>query len=116
METLESGQATALRSGRTIYLAGRYEGKALDRIMRQELDLAGLSWLDLPQDIRVRDNGSRRYLFNYGRETRDLNELFPGAQVEMGSLQLESCGVACIRLPEKSAAQRRERAGVQAIT
>lgn len=62
----------------------------------------------LPQDIRIRDNGSRRYLFNYSRETQDLNELFPGAQVEMGSLQPESCGVACIRLPDQAAAQRRE--------
>ncbi|MGQ7843074.1 beta-galactosidase [Granulosicoccus sp. 3-233] len=116
METLENGQATALRSGRTIYLAGRYENAALDRVTRQALELAGLPWLDLPPDIRVRDNGNRRYLFNYGRDTQDLSALFPGAQVDMGSLQLESCGVACIRQPVQPATQQRVPASRQVTT
>lgn len=98
IETLEDGRATALQSGKTIYLAGRYDDDALDRITRRCLDLAGVAWVELPEGIRIRDNGALRYVFNYSRDPQDVTAMFPDAKVEMGTLNMPPCGVACVRI------------------
>ncbi len=97
LETLENGSAAVLQQGRTIYVAGRGDDAVQDRQVRRALDLARIPWVDLPPDIRIRDNGALRFVFNYGSETRDIAGLCDGWELAMGSLVLEPCGVTCLR-------------------
>ncbi|MHA3980784.1 beta-galactosidase [Halovulum sp. GXIMD14794] len=98
IETTEDGTPALLRQGRALYLAGRCDEAALDRIARDALDAAQVAWFDLPEDVRVRDNGRYRFVFNYGPDAADLSGVFPDADYAMGGPDLPSCGVSCIRL------------------
>jgi hypothetical protein len=59
----------AFRNGGTRrYLAGHPNETFLDDLLRRLIAQAGIPPLDLPEDIRIRDNGAIRFVFNYGRE------------------------------------------------
>lgn len=98
VETQEDGSPAVLKSGKTLYLAGRGDDDAQDRFVRHALDLAGITWIDLPKDIRIRDNGNLRYIFNYGKETTDMHPYFSKSDVVMGTLELAPCDVTCVRI------------------
>ena len=52
--------------------------------------------LDLHRDIRIRDNGAVRYVFNYGPETVDVGDLAEGRQVLFGETALPPRGVLAL--------------------
>jgi len=54
----------------------------------QVLTAAKLTLLDLPQDLRVRDNGAIRYVFNYGDATTDISSILGGAPLLLGEALL----------------------------
>ena len=60
------GEIVLAHSARAFYLAGRPDDVLLETVLRRVLACAGLAALDLPRDIRVRDNGATRFVFNYG--------------------------------------------------
>ncbi|WDR06146.1 beta-galactosidase [Devosia rhodophyticola] len=97
IEKLDDGRPAVLKQGQTIYVAGMGDDVAMDRIVRATLDLAGVEWFDLPTDIRLRDNGPMRFIFNYGSATLDLKSLFNGHDVASGSLEMRSCDVTILR-------------------
>jgi len=92
------GETALARSGETFYLAGRADAELLDRVLRLTLESAGLQALDIGEDVRVRDNGATRYVFNYGPEPADISGLVRGARLVLGQTILPSCGVAAFRL------------------
>ncbi|UWQ17224.1 beta-galactosidase [Jannaschia sp. M317] len=96
-EASEDGHPAVLSQDRTTYVAGRADEATLARLIRAALDRAGVAHLDLPEHVRVRDNGSLRFVFNYGREAVDLTDAFPDADLAMGTLSLDPCGVACLK-------------------
>ncbi len=98
LENTKDGYPAVLRSGKVTYLAGRADASALDRLIRPILDTAGVDWIDLPEDIRVRDNGDLRFIFNYGRETVDLIQTFGNVTPAMGEMQIKPCGVTCLKV------------------
>jgi len=98
VETQTDGLPAVLQSGKLLYLAGRGDDVAQDRFVRHALTLAGVDWFDLPDDIRIRDNGALRYIFNYGKSTVDMTQVFEESDLAMGSLVLDSCDVACVRI------------------
>ena len=91
--TLDGEIALAARAG-VAYLAGlpslAYAIEVVERLARE----AGLETCRLPDDLRVRDLGHRRYVFNYGTETRDVAELLAGYDLLLGDARLGACGVA----------------------
>lgn len=40
---------------------------------------AGLATAEMHRDVRIRDNGTTRYIFNYGPETVGVSDLLQGA-------------------------------------
>ena len=58
---------------------------------------AGLEPRELHRDIRIRDNGDMRYVFNYGPETVDVLNLVDTGSVLFGETQLAPRGVLAIR-------------------
>ncbi|WP_171102213.1 beta-galactosidase [Ruegeria sp. HKCCD7255] len=96
IERLETGGPAVLQKGKVVYVAGRGDEKMQDKQVRRALDLAKIKWTDLPDDLRIRDNGQLSYVFNYGSKTRDITSIAKGRKLEMGSLQLEPCGVTCL--------------------
>lgn len=92
------GEAALARSGKTFYLAG-WPDEALLREVTSRLFLhAGLTTLDLPEHIRVRDNGPTRYVFNYGAEPTDISDAIGDAALLLGERILGPRGVAAAAL------------------
>ncbi len=91
------GEVALARRGRFFYVAGWPDAVLLDEILRRLLVHAGVERLDLHEDIRVRDNGALRYVFNYGSEPVDIAPLVGDAPLLLGGMNLLPCGVAAFR-------------------
>ncbi len=98
IETQSDGAPAVLHTGNVLYHAGRGDDVAQDRFIRRALTLAGVPWFDLPQDVRIRDNGKLRYIFNYSKKTVDMSAILPDADVAMGSMELAACDVTAVHL------------------
>ena len=88
--------ARAMRQRRFISPVGRTKN-CCNNVLRRCCHVAGVSTLDLAEDIRVRDNGAMRYIFNYGATTTDISALVGDATLLLGERILEPCGVAAFR-------------------
>ncbi len=98
LETSGGEVALACRGG-VFYLAGWPDATLLDEVLIRLLDLAGVERLDLHADVRIRDNGTLRYIFNYGPEPVDISALVGTAPLLLGEVNLPPCGVAGFRRP-----------------
>ncbi|MXU64100.1 beta-galactosidase [Oceanomicrobium pacificus] len=73
VERAEDGLPALMRSGNLWYCGGWADPDAMRRIVGRVTDAAGLQTLDLPEGLRIRDSGGRRYLFNYEASTQSLS-------------------------------------------
>ncbi|MDJ0946555.1 MAG: beta-galactosidase [Kiloniellales bacterium] len=93
IDLTEDGEIALAQRGGVAYLAGLPSpAYALDVVERLARD-AGLETRRLPADIRVRDRGRHRYVFNYGPEAVVVAELLAGYDTILGDVRLEACGV-----------------------
>ncbi|MFY9832448.1 MAG: beta-galactosidase, partial [Methylocystis sp.] len=88
------GEIVLAQSARNYYLAGRPDDVLLEIVLRRVLACAGLAALDLPRDIRVRDNGVTRFVFNHGDTSVDISSIVGDAPLYLGERRLPPCGVA----------------------
>jgi beta-galactosidase len=93
----DRGEGALARRDRFFYLAGWPDETLLAEILRRCLAHAGVEGLDLHADIRVRDNGAQRYVFNYGPQPVDISRLVGDAPLLLGEMILPSCGVTMFR-------------------
>jgi len=102
------GEVALARNNRHFYLAGRPNKRLLDDLLCRLIVQVGISPLDLPEDIRIRDNGAIRFVFNYGREAVDISKIIGNALLLLGERLLPPCGVAVFRrtMPETAGAPR----------
>lgn len=91
------GHDAHVSQGRVHYLGGRPDAETAKAVIGELLREAGVEVLDLHRDTRVRDNGSVRYVFNYGPETVDVGEIAGGAEVLFGDTLLGPRGVLALR-------------------
>jgi beta-galactosidase len=68
VEATSSGAPILVRAQTLSYLTGWPDETLLERILTRTSIAAGLSPQDLPQDIRIRDTGTTRFIFNHGPE------------------------------------------------
>ncbi|MGD9658383.1 MAG: beta-galactosidase, partial [Methylocystis sp.] len=95
--TSDDGETALARCGDVFYLSGWPDEELLGSVLRRLFQAAQLSTLDLPKDIRVRDNGGMRYVFNYGSKPTDISALIGDEALLLGERLLEPCGVAVFR-------------------
>lgn len=79
------------------YVSGQPNAAYADRIVAHVLAKAGISATKLHRDIRVRDNGRDRYIFNHGPEAVDIADLVVGRTAMLGGTVLPPCGVGRFR-------------------
>jgi len=79
------------------YLAGQPNAAYAARVVEYLCRRAGIAIRHLPRDIRIRDNGPTRFIFNYGPEPVDIRQWTEGKALLLGSELLEPCGVAAFR-------------------
>ncbi len=91
------GEAMLVARGRARYVGGRPNPAMADAVVRRLLDDSGVATLELPPDVRLRDNGPLRYLFNHGPEAVDVSALTGDADLLIGARVLPPCGVAAFR-------------------
>jgi len=91
------GHPAHLSKGHVHYLAGRPDGALADSLVRRVLSDAGIAPLDMHRDVRIRDNGAIRYVFNYGPEPVDVSQWTRVGDVLLGETMLAPRGVAAVR-------------------
>ncbi len=97
-ELASDDDETALaRCGNVFYLSGWPDEKLLASVLRRVFRAAEIATLDLAENIRIRDNGAMRYIFNYGAEATDVSALIGEETLLLGEPILEPCGVAAFR-------------------
>ncbi|WP_424360920.1 beta-galactosidase [Methylocystis parvus] len=89
------------RQWKHYYLAGWPNDALLDCALSKLLADARVETVSPPRDIRIRDNGGLRYVFNYGPEPVDISSQVGEAQLLLGETILPPCGVAAFQLTEK---------------
>lgn len=72
-EATQDGAPILIQSGNLSYLAGWPDEVLLQRCLTRVASAAGLSPEALPQDIRIRDTGTTRFIFNHGPYPVDYN-------------------------------------------
>jgi beta-galactosidase len=90
----EDGEAMLLSQGKTTYIAGWPDPDFALEIVTRLLAKAGFAARLLHEDIRIRDNGKRRHVFNYGPEAVDISAILGDAALLLGQNPLPPCGVA----------------------
>ncbi len=93
----DDGHPVLISEGNTSYVAGWPNPPLLDTIIAAALTKANLEHRELHRDIRIRDNGSWRYVLNYGTEPVDITALAGGRKMALGAKLLPPCGVALFR-------------------
>ena len=88
--------------GRVHYLAGQPTAAYASQIVERLCSAAKIRINRLHRDIRMRDNGTVRYIFNYGPDVVDIRQWTEGRPLLLGSDQLEPCGVAAFRPGEQA--------------
>lgn len=92
----EDGHPAIVTCGPVHYVAGRPDAQLARRIARAVMKKAGLTPIELHRDVRVRDNGPWRMIFNYGSQTQHVGGLIGDAKILLGGAQLPPCGVTII--------------------
>ncbi|GAB4354059.1 MAG: beta-galactosidase [Oricola sp.] len=93
----EDGHEAHVAQGRIHYLGGRPDEDAAKAVVGELLGEAGIAMLELHRDIRVRDNGGIRFVFNYGPETVEVSDIVGGREVLFGEVRLGPRGVLAVR-------------------
>ncbi|WP_457938360.1 beta-galactosidase [Mesorhizobium sp. 10J20-29] len=104
VETVRSSvdrHAAHVKFGSVHYLGGRPDAETAGTIVGELLQQAGVETLDLHRDIRVRDNGDVRYVFNYGPETVDVSKVVGEAEVLLGKSLLAARELVAFRISQK---------------
>lgn len=94
----DDGEIALAHRDRVFYLAGWPDESLLREVLDRLFISAGIHTLQLPHDIRIRDNGATRYVFNYGPQPTDISALIGDAALLLGKRKLEPCGVAAFRM------------------
>jgi beta-galactosidase len=66
--TTTNGDPVAMRTGTQTYLGGWLDEAALQVFLREACNTAGITTIDLPDGVRIRDTGSERFWFNYNAD------------------------------------------------
>ncbi len=69
------GAPLVMSTGKFCYLAGWPDDQLWDRLIRGLTEEEGILTHDLPEDLRVRDTATHRFVFNYGPDTVEWNGL-----------------------------------------
>lgn len=79
--------------GRVHYITGWADAETHKALYGALARQAGLATLDLHPDVRLRDSGNMRFVFNHGPEAIEVSSELQGYQLLIGTAQLEPCGV-----------------------
>lgn len=72
VETCADGHPAVMRSAHQTYVAGWGDGPALRRILHRACQAAGVTTMNLPEAVRVRDTGAERFWFNHDTVPHDV--------------------------------------------
>jgi beta-galactosidase len=95
-----SGKGFWYRHGKFQYLGAWPSADLLDVVVKATAESAGISFLNLHEDLRIRRRGEVVFAVNYGPETIDLSSCVPAAatlEFILGGLLLPPAGVAAWR-------------------
>ncbi len=92
------GFPVLVAQGKLNYLAACGDAVLMQRIIDGLLADAGLTPLDLPEDVRARVHGQWRVYFNYGLEARRLTPAADERGYALGGAEIPAAGVTVARL------------------
>ncbi|MCO6187674.1 beta-galactosidase [Rhizobium sp. L1K21] len=98
VRTSQDGHAAQLSQGRVSYLGGRPDPELAASVIGELLAKTGIEGKRLHRDVRIRDNGKVRFIFNYGPETVDVGDVLEGREVLIGQNPLGPHDLIAVRL------------------
>jgi beta-galactosidase len=81
-----SGQAAIVQAGTLQYLAGWPDDDTYYTLVAQACAAQGITAMDLPDGLRIRDTDTHRFVFNYAPETMNWN----GSKIEPAGVHWEA--------------------------
>jgi beta-galactosidase len=93
--TTEDGEAFHIsdEKAQVHYITGWADADTYRELYGALAKQAGLATLKLHHDVRLRDQGDMRFVFNHGPDAVDVSELVTGYKLLIGKMDLEPCGV-----------------------
>ncbi len=100
-EATTDGEIARCRTaeGNLQYIAGWPSDDYAVSVMKSLCASAELETAELHRDIRMRNHGSRTYIFNHGPEPVDVSDLCRSREILEGTPLLEPCGVLILKNP-----------------
>ena len=93
----EDGHAAFIQNKNIYYLAGWPNDQLAEHIVKYLLSKSNVKTLNLPNNIRVRDNGDKRYFFNYGSKSINIEHLIKDSEILIGQVSLNPYDVTIVR-------------------
>jgi len=79
------------------YLCGWPDQKLLNAIMKNQMQLAGLDVVELPEYLRVRQRGNLLFFSNYGLQQVSIPEVYQG-EFLLGKRNLSQADIAILKV------------------
>jgi len=92
------GHPALVHNGNIFYLAGWPNELLADYTLKTLLSKLNIKTLNLPDNIRTRDNGDKRYFFNYGDKSINIEHLIEDSEILIGTETLKPYDVTIVRL------------------
>lgn len=81
-------------------MAGWPNDQLAEHVVKYLLSKSNVKTLNLPNNIRVRDNGDKRYFFNYGAKSINIEHLIKDSEILIGQVSLNPYDVTIVRRSE----------------
>lgn len=94
----DDGHSALIRRNNIFYLTGWPNDKLAIYLMEFILLTANIRPFHLPDNLRIRDNGDKRYFFNYGDQPINIENLIEDTEILLGKKFLNPYDITITRL------------------
>ena len=91
------GMAVLTSGNQGSYICGWPDQKLLNAIMKNQMQLAGLEVVELPEYLRVRRRGNLLFFTNYGTQKASIPEVYQG-ELLLGKRTLSQADISILKI------------------
>ena len=91
------GMAVLTSGNQGSYICGWPDQKLLNAVMRNQMQLAGLDVVELPEYLRVRRRGDLLFFTNYGSQEVSIPEVYQG-NLLLGKRTLSQADISILKI------------------
>lgn len=96
--TSQDGFPALVNNSNIFYLTGWPTDQLADYTLKYLLRKLNIEPVTLPENLRIRDNGDKRYFFNYGDTPLNIKNLMDGSEILLGDETINPYDLTIVRL------------------